>query len=193
MEAVLGGVVAEPVAEGASVAVVAIDEGYVGGPHCVGCREHDFALCDIALGEEPGEGAACVDALYLGTGTGGHDDGQPVGGGIFQQRGCVVGVKGAYDGMARVVALTWQRKAGAKGFEVLGVLVVVAQVELDAARLLLLCLLNVGHSPVDAVLPLLAYVGGKDDVYVDGLYCGDGRYGGGVVVALAGGEYQRCH
>ena len=128
MQLALSGVVAKPVHERLAVDVVAIDERHVGGVQGLCGREHDLALGDVALGEEPGVGVAGIGTLQLGTGTGGHDHRQPRLRGVAQEGLCIVGVVGADDGMTGVVALAGVGEVEGQLVQVFGVLVVVAQV-----------------------------------------------------------------
>ena len=150
----LGSVVAEPVVERLSVGVVAVDEGHVHVNHLGNACHHDFTLRDIALGQEPGIRVAGVGTLQLGTGTGRHDNRQAVASGIAQDVLRMRRMVGTDNGMARVVASLGVSQFVGQVIEVLGILVMVAQVQLDLTALLLLCLVDVLQCPIDAGLPL---------------------------------------
>ena len=172
LHALLGGVVREPVEERLAVVVVAIDEDSLLVAHGASCCEHDLALGDVALGEEPGVGLAGVDALQLGTGTRGHDHGQSLLPGILQERHGVARVVGADDGVAGVVARLRVRQVVGQHVEVFGVLVVVAQVQLHLLLQLGLCLSDVLLCHVDGQLPVAADAGRQHHVDIEGGYLG---------------------
>ena len=93
--------------------------------------------------------------------------------------------------------MAWQ--ADGQGFEVLGVLVVEAEVELHLALAAHLGLLEVGEGPVDAVLPAFVEVLGDHHVHVEGQHLLLGAGGADGIVVAAGGEedgreeaYEEC-
>ena len=172
LHALLVGVVGEPVEERLAVVVVAIDEDDLLVAHGLGGGEHDLALGDVALGEEPRVGLAGVDALQLGTGTRGHDDGQPLLPGVLQERHGVAGVVGADDGVAGIVALLGVRQIVGQHVQVFGVLIVVAQVQFHLSLQLGLCLFDVVHCHVDGQLPFVLYAGWQHHINVKDVYLG---------------------
>ena len=116
--------------------------------------EHDLALRDVALGEKPRVGAARFDALQFAACAGGHDDGQTGGCGVVENGAGVVAVIRANDGVATVGALLGVCQGVGQLFEVLGIFIVEAQVNLHLLALGNLCPLKFVEGHVHGVRQL---------------------------------------